>query len=550
MAVSQTFTVTKVSQDIATNTSVIRIVWKTTQTGGSYNNNLNTAFIDVYVNDVKTKTLQANYKLTANTTVTVYDGTVEVQHNDVGECTVKVKGWMDTGISAGEINHSKTLELPMIPRVSTLSGSNGTLGISQKLVINRAADTLTHRITYNCGEQSGYVNGSTDHLTGDSYTWTPPLSLASENTTGTSVSVKLFLWTYAPDGTHIGTESLTLSYAIPVSIIPSISQITVTDTTTHSQTYGQPVQGLSKMKVQVETTEAYESDIVECTIAVNGAKYNTNPATTDELKDSGELDITVTVKDKRGRTATKKKPGVYVLAYSPPKVTQLEVHRCDKDGNDDAKGLFVRVNFSAEITKLNGINTAAYRLEYRQNVADDGPEEPMSVIAFDGTNGTKDLRNVYTVINEAFIFAAGENDSYVVTITATDAHDADTRTTRASTGFTMLNWNTSGTGMGVGKVSEKANAVEFGLDVYDNNGGLIYGWNTLVDMLLPVGTIVMRYDMENPGELYPGTTWTQIAARVLRAVGTSGTIGEEGSIDSGGSGGRTYIDVAVWKRTK
>ena len=57
----------------------------------------------------------------------------------------------------------------------------------------------------------------------------------------------------------------------------------------------------------------------------------------------------------------------------------------------------------------------------------------------------------------------------------------------------------------------------------------------------------MRYDTKNPGTIYPGTTWTQITARVIRA-GSSGSIGTEGNIAEGS--GRTYIDVAVWRRTK
>lgn len=537
MAVSQDFTVTLVSQDVETNMSIIRIVWKTTQSGSSYNNNLNTAFIDVYTHDELLTALSADYKLTANTTVTVYDDTVEVLHDDAGECTVKVTGWMDTGISAGEMSHEKTLELPTIPRKSTLTGSAGTLGTAQELVIDRKSDTFKHRITYNCGEQSGYVNGSTDFLTDDSYTWTPPLSLSAENTTGTSVSVKLTLWTYTSSGEHVGNTELTLSYAIPASVIPTISQITVTDTTTHSATYGQPVQGLSKLKIQVTATEAYGSEITDYTINANGVKYTTNPATTGVLKDSGELDITVTVKDKRGRTATKKKPEVYALAYTPPSVSSLEVHRCDQDGTDNDKGLYVRVTFSAAITKLNGINTAAYKLRYYPN----GDPDSVVEVSF------PELNNVYTVTDKTYVFAADENTSYAAEVTATDRHSSSTRSTSASTAFTMLNWHTSGTGMGVGKVAERDHAVEFGVDIYDKTGGIVHGWETLVNMLLPVGTIVLRYDMTNPGTIYPGTTWTQITARVLRAVNAGGTIGGEGTIADGS--GRTYIDVAVWRRT-
>lgn len=498
--------------------------WKVTVNGTEYSGDVN-----VGIGNNQTKTL-------ASGTTTIShkaDGSAEFSYSFEQYFGITFSGsWITT------ISGSGTGELTDIPRVSTLTGSNGTLGMSQKLVINRAADTLKHRITYNSGNSSGYVNGSTSFLTGDSYTWTPPLSLASENPTGTSVQVDLSLWTYAPDGTHIGTEVITLTYAIPASVIPSISQITVTDTTEYSEIYGQPVQGLSKLKIEVETTEAYGSEITESTISFNGSKFNTNPAETGVLRESGELTAYVTVKDQRGRTGSKEKT-VWALAYAPPNVSSLTVHRCNADGTDNDKGHYIRVNFSATVTRMNGINTAAYELEYYPN----GYPNDVTVVTF------PELNNVYTVTDKAYIFEADENTSYSAKVIATDAHKTHIRSTNASTAFTLINHHPSGRGIAFGKVSEKEDAVEFGMDIYDKNNDPVYGWGDLVNMLLPVGTIVLRYDMKNPGTIYPGTTWTQIAARVLRAVGATGTVGEEGSIDSGGSGGRTYIDVAVWKRT-
>ena len=52
MGVSQSLSVTQVSQSVASNSSVIRIVWKSTQSGESYNNYLNTAYYTVKVNGV------------------------------------------------------------------------------------------------------------------------------------------------------------------------------------------------------------------------------------------------------------------------------------------------------------------------------------------------------------------------------------------------------------------------------------------------------------------------------------------------------------------
>ena len=144
------------------------------------------------------------------------------------------------------------------------------------------------------------------------------------------------------------------------------------------------------------------------------------------------------------------------------------------------------------------------------------------------------------------VIAADGSNSYDVEIETTDNHATATRATSASTAFTLMNWHTSGTGMGIGKVSEKENALEIGLDIYDKNGNEI-SFAGLIDLFMPVGTMTMRFDTQDPSTLYPGTTWVQITARVLRA-GSLGQIGTSGTIADGT--GRTYIDVAVWRRTQ
>lgn len=529
------------SQSIAANTTTIS--WKMELVAGAYGliNATGTCHWKVTI-DGKDYTGNVNVGIGNNATKVLANGVTTISHDDDGTKEFSYYfeqkfGIVFSGQSINIVSGSGTGELTDIPRVSSLTGGDGTLGTSQTLTINRAASTLKHRLTYNCGDQSGYVAGSSDYITGISQAWTPPLSLASESPAGTSVTVKLTLWTYASDGTHIGNTEYTFAYAIPASVVPSIDQITVTDMTEHSETYGQPVQGLSKLKIDVTTVEAYESDIVEYSILFNGAKYTKNSVETGVLRESGELKVQVTVKDQRGRTGSKEKT-VWAAAYTPPAVSELSVHRCNADGTDNDKGQYVRVTFSAAITRMNGENSAAYKLEYYPN---DSPNDVTRV-------NFSELKDVFTVTNKTYIFEADENKSYSATVTVTDNHSSVTRSTNASTGFTLINYHPSGRGIGFGKVAERE-AAEFGLDIYDKNNSPVYGWSTLVNMFLPVGTIVLRYDMTNPGTLYPGTTWTQIAARVLRAVSATGTIGEEGSIDSGGSGGRTYIDVAVWKRT-
>lgn len=461
-----------------------------------------------------------------------------VKHNADGTKSCTVSGYFYlqatlAGTYKEYIAASGTITLDTIPRASSLTAANGTLDTEQTLTINRAATSFKHRLTYKCGDVAGYIAGSTTtYTTETSIKWTPPIGLAHENTTGTSVSIQLTLYTYASDGTHVGTVTKTITCAIPTSVKPSVT-IAWQDLSGAAGLYGSPVQGISRLQISLTEQTSYSSPIASRTITANGAKYNAEEATTEALTSAGSQKIAATIKDQRGRSGSNSVT-LNVLAYEGPVISKLTVHRCDEDGTENDQGDFIQVIFSAAITSLNSKNSAAYKLRYKVSTAADYTEVSLTALA-----------KTYIVTDHAHIFKADGNNSYDVEIVATDNHGTAARATSASTAFTLMNWHPSGTGMAIGKVAEMEDAVEIALDLY-NKEGLRLDAKGLVNLLLPVGSMVMRYDTKNPGTIYPGTTWTQITARVLRA-GSAGSIGAEGTIADGS--GRTYIDVAVWRRT-
>jgi hypothetical protein len=78
--------------------------------------------------------------------------------------------------------------------------------------------------------------------------------------------------------------------------------------------------------------------------------------------------------------------------------------------------------------------------------------------------------------------------------------------------------------MAFGKVSEKTNGMEIALDV--EFIGKLTG--TIFDAILPIGTIIMRYDHTNPGTLYPGTTWVRVYGAFPWFTDANGAIGTTG----------------------
>lgn len=398
--------------------------------------------------------------ISSNSTKTLASGTHRAQLGDKGgDTSIYMRPYRFSqefniyfsGEKIGTVSGSGQMELRNTLQAAGLQASNGTLGTAQTLSFSWVNNTLRYELAYTCGSSSGVIVGSPPvggNYLGDSTTnftrsWTPPISLAAQNTTGTSVSIKLTLTTYQADSTTVlGTATQTITCAIPASVKPSCTAI-LEDVTGVDEFYGSPVQGLSKIKITVTPTLAHDSPIATYAISANGAKYSKAEATTGALLTAGDSPVTVTVTDKRGRSGTWSYT-MKVQAYEAPNVTALTVHRCNADGTNNDQGTHIRVVFSAAISSMGGKNTAAYKLQYKKSTAATYTEK-----TFPG------LANVWTVTDQEFIFEADESSSYDVVITATDRHSSVTRSTSASTAFSLFDWHASGTGACFGGVSEK-----------------------------------------------------------------------------------------------
>lgn len=387
-------------------------------------------------------------------------GDTNIPHNSDGTGTFSasyqvVLDIYFSGVYLGAQGSSATFTLDKIARASTLTAGNGTLGSAQTLTINRGDSGLVHKIKYKCGSASGYAAGSASAVvSGTSVSWTPPLSLASQNTTGTSVSIALTLETYSGN-TLVGSTAKNITCAIPASVKPTAS-FALEDITGADDIYGTPVQGLSRIKITVNATQSYGSPIKSYQITANGSTYNTAEATTGTLKTAGDSPVTATVTDARGRSGSVSYT-MKVKAYDRPSVTGLTVHRCDADGTENDQGEYVAVTFSASITDIGGQgkNAASYKLRYKKTSAAD-----LTEVAFSALTGK------YTVTGHTYIFAADSGSSYDVEVVAQDSHVTTTASTSASTAFTLMNWGPEGTSVGIGKVAERPGTLEIALDQY------------------------------------------------------------------------------------
>lgn len=451
MSVIQTLTLEHVGQSIANNTSKVRIKWTSQQTGSSYNDAPgDNAYYYITINGGTRTDHTVAFTLPQNTTKTILDTTLTVNHKADGTGSIKVETWMDTEISAGVITQTKTLTLDTIPRASAVSApSTGTLGTALAITIDRKSTSFTDKLYYKVGSKDAVLITSN---AGDSYSWTPPVSLASNAPNSTKLAVTLITKTYN-GSTYVGRSECVVELAVPESAVPTLS-VSISDPNGLSATYGGYVQLRSKIRVELTAAGSYGSTIKSYSIKVgNFYAATTSIGTTDYLPSSGDVNVVCSVTDSRGRTTTTTQP-VTVLPYSKPTISAISAARCNQDGSANRAGAYGKVTFSAAITALSNKNTAAYKVQYRAH----GAETERWTDAGSVAAGNYSPANVYVV------FAADTNTRYAVRVVATDKFESVESTIRdLPAAFILMDLAKSKKSIGVGRECDKKNTFQVGL---------------------------------------------------------------------------------------
>lgn len=410
-----------------------------------------------------------------NTTKTLASGSTILNHTPSGTLSFPYTFSQQfditfDGRSIGTITRIGTGQVDSIPRASQPScitwpehtQNVGEFGDTISIHMNRQASVFTHTVRYQFGEQKGTIATGV----GTGTTWTIPLSLMNLIPETTKGSGTIYVDTYEGT-TFVGTKYCGFTATVPASIKPSCS-FTLDDVANIEDLYGQPVQSLSRIKVSVSTTTAYSSPIASCIISANGATYSGTEATTAALKAAGDSPVTVTVKDKRGRTGSASYT-MKVLEYAAPVISKFAVHRCKADGTEDSGGGYIKITFSSTISPLKNLNSNNWRFGYKKT----SDAQFLEAVLDPG-------RYTYTLTDYEEIFPADVNSSYDVFVSATDKHNGTRRDTVASTGFVLMSWGEDGRSVGLLKVAERPDAVDIGGDVY-MNGHALYGAHGIED---------------------------------------------------------------------
>lgn len=456
MAVSIVIDITQNSQSVANNTSNVTVKVNAKWTGGSYNT-LEKPGYCIIDGEKYTFTSPFNTGRTTSGSYNLYNKTLDIKHGSDGTKTLAVSASYTSGVSSGTVAASASKALTTIPRKSSIETTNaGTLGTAQTITVTRNSTSFTHTITYTCGSASGTICTKSSNT---SISFTPPLSLASQNTSGTTVTIAYKIETFNGN-TSLGSRSISRLCNIPDSVKPSCS-ITIEDVGTTLN--GNHIQGMAKLKITVTPTLACGSAISSYKTIVNGKTYTSASFTTDLINEYGELTISSAVTDKRGRIGVKEET-IILMPYHKPVFILADASRAKMTGDGpvyDSQGSFVYVTFTASASSVSGLNTASYAVYYKK--ATDANYTYLQ-------SGNIPMENMESW-STGFVFQADTSSSYNVKIELVDfvvtIENPIIRTIPVSSAAVFMSWHSPDgsnnyDGLALGKVAEESELFDVG----------------------------------------------------------------------------------------
>ena len=391
--------------------------------------------------------------LTFNGSIPNFQGTrtiatkkMTVTHDSDGTKTQTIRWkWGVNSSWGGYVNPSGSfsITLPTIARASvpTLSAKSVTMGNNVTIYTNRASSSFTHTIKFKFGSYSATI--ATD--VGTSFTYPTQVAMASYVPNATSGSGTFTVYTYN-GSTLIGSKTVNITLNVPSSIVPSISGAATTEANSEV-TIGLFVQNISKINVAITASGSYESTISEYTSTFEGKTYKGQTFTIESLDVSGDRELSVTVKDSRGRTATYTRT-ITINEYANPNISVFSAYRCNSSGIQDDSGSYVKFTYSFNITSLSSKNKHVVKIQYKLNDAADWTDLTSNA-NYSGAN---------VVYKSGAIF--DPNHTYNVRLYVVDSFNSSSMQLDINTETTTIDFLAGGKGISFGKVAENSEEVD------------------------------------------------------------------------------------------
>lgn len=356
------------SQNTEKNRSNITVTVKLRRNDGfaasAYNLNESSNSVQLTVGGVRRVSKNLKIDTRNGATVTLCTWTGDVSHAADGTLNLAVSAsflMSGTSLTGGSLSGSVTV--PDIARASSaaLGASAVSPGGSLNIAINCANNSFTHRLTFKIGSHTESVTVSAGVGT---YTFNVPQSWASYVTGSRKGSVALTLSTYSGSAL-LGSKQYSFTLSIPDSAqYRPTFDITLTRLTgTALADTGEYVKGKSLVRVAVTGVSCKYGAVQKAVYASVCSVKKALPAEFS-LTSSGNVTVSATLKDSRGLQSTVTKT-ITVRDYSEPTVSIASVTRCNASGEPDMNGSYLSVDYSADVSPVNGHNSGAVKVSLR-----------------------------------------------------------------------------------------------------------------------------------------------------------------------------------------
>ncbi len=386
--------------------------------------------------------------------------TGDVPHGVDGTLSLSVAGRFAMSGSASLTGGSASgsFKCSVIPRKSALSLSYESVvpGASVVATISAYSSTFSHKLKFSLGSESKtLVLDNTQR----SVTFTVPLEWALQLATVQNDNIAITLTTYN-GSTAIGSRGYSLTLAIPNNDIfkPNFDFTVERIDNNVPVEWGAYVQGESQVRISINNISwGYGATKRACGITVGGNVLIGEEGVFN-LPKSGQIPISVTLKDSRGLKRTKTST-ILVQPYAPPSVNIISVKRCTADGVPSVYGTSVLVEYGLKYSSVNGKNFCTASAKCKAETA----------------AGYGD--NVALLSSPCVVFADGINisNTYKFAFDVSDGiNDLKEQVVRyVSSSNIPFNIRKGGNGAAFGSFAEKENELYVGWDL--NVKGLIKG---------------------------------------------------------------------------
>ena len=212
------------------------------------------------------------------------------------------------------------------------------------------------------------------------------------------------------------------------------------------------VQGYTRVKIAATVTPRTSAAITSVSLSspqIGSLQMSYNSSTgkyevTTQAPLTADTSYTITATDQRGMSTTTASATITVLPYANPAITIQSYRRCRQDGTADDTGAYCQMTVLYVFSALSNLNSKD------------------TVVSVSGTGAPSPISRTLPAYTstQTYLFAADPEHSYVITVTATDLLNTETRSVDLSTAGVIMDFLAGGKGIGLGKVAETANCVE------------------------------------------------------------------------------------------